>query len=47
MRFTWLKKGGKNSSFEKHHQFISLDHPFREDIKSFTKGVKVTDLDRA
>jgi hypothetical protein len=43
MRFTWLKKGGKYSSFDKHRQFLPLDHPFREDIKSFTKSVKVTD----
>jgi hypothetical protein len=38
-----LKKGGKYSSFDKHRQFLPLDHPFRQDIKSFTKGVKVTD----
>jgi hypothetical protein len=38
-----LKKGGKYSSFDKHRQFLSLDHPFRQDVKSFTKGVKVTD----
>ena len=43
MRFTLLKKGVNNSSFNKHRQFLPLDHPFREDIKSFTKGVKVTD----
>ena len=43
VRFTWLKKGGKYSSFDKHRQFLPLDHPFREDIKSFTKGVKVMD----
>jgi hypothetical protein len=43
MRFTWLKKGGKYSSFDKHRQFLPLDHPFKEDIKSFTKGVKVMD----
>ena len=43
VRFIWLKKGGKYSSFDKHRQFLPLDHPFREDIKSFTKGVKVTD----
>jgi hypothetical protein len=43
VRFIWLKKGGKYSSFDKHRQFLSLDHPFRQDVKSFTKGVKVTD----
>ena len=43
MRFIWLKKGGKYLSFDQHHQFLPLDHEFREDIKSFTKGVKVTD----
>jgi hypothetical protein len=43
MRFIWLKKGGKYSSFDKHRQFLLLDHPFRQDVKSFTKGVKVTD----
>jgi hypothetical protein len=44
VRFIWLKKGGKYSSFDQHRQFLPLDHEFREDIKSFTKGVKVTDL---
>ena len=43
VRFIWLKKGGKYSLFDKHRQFLPLDHPFREDVKSFTKGVKVTD----
>jgi hypothetical protein len=43
VRFIWLKKGGKYSSFDQHRQFLPLDHEFREDIKSFTKGVKVTD----
>jgi hypothetical protein len=38
-----LKKGGKYSSFDKHRQFLPLDHPFRQDIKKFTKGVVVTD----
>jgi hypothetical protein len=38
-----LKKGGKFSSFDKHRQFLPLDHPFRQDIKNFTKGVVVTD----
>jgi hypothetical protein len=43
VRFIWLKKGGKYSSFDKHRQFLPLDHPFRRDIKNFTKGVIVTD----
>ena len=43
VRFIWLKKGGKYSSFDQHRQFLPLDHEFREDIKSFTKGVKVID----
>jgi hypothetical protein len=38
-----LQKGGKYSSFDKHHQFLPLEHPFRQDIKNFTKGVVVTD----
>jgi hypothetical protein len=38
-----LQKGGKYSSFDKHHQFLPLDHPFRQDIKNFTKGVIVKD----
>ena len=42
MRFIWLQKGGKYSSFDIHHQFLPLDHPFRQDIKNFMKGVKVT-----
>jgi hypothetical protein len=29
VRFTWLKRGGKFSSFDQHHQFLPLDHPFR------------------
>jgi hypothetical protein len=37
-----VEKGGKYSSFDKHRQFLSPDHPFRLDIKSFTKGVVVT-----
>jgi hypothetical protein len=43
LRFIWLQKGGKYSSFDKHHQFLPLDHPFRQDIKNFTKGVIVKD----
>jgi hypothetical protein len=38
-----LKKGGKYLSFDKHRQFLPPDHPFRLDIKNFTKGVVVTD----
>jgi hypothetical protein len=38
-----LKKGGKYSSFDKHQQFLPLDHAFRKDTKNFTKGVVVTD----
>jgi hypothetical protein len=38
-----IREGGNYSSFDKYRQFLALDHPFREDIKSFTKGVKVTD----
>ena len=34
-------KGGKYSSFDKHRQFLPIDHPFRHDIKNFTKGVVV------
>jgi hypothetical protein len=44
LKFNWLPKGGKYSSFDKHRQFLPLDHPFRRDIKNFTKGVAVTDL---
>jgi hypothetical protein len=43
LQFIWLKKGGKFSSFDKHRQFLPLDHAFREDTKNFTKGVMVTD----
>ena len=28
MRFIWLAKGGKYSSFDKHRQFLPIDHPF-------------------
>jgi len=38
-----LKAGGKYSSFDKHRQFLPLDHPFRKDVKNFTKGVVVED----
>jgi hypothetical protein len=38
-----LKKGGKYSSLDKHQQFLPPDHPFRLDIKNFTKGVVVID----
>jgi hypothetical protein len=44
LRFLWLQKGGKYVAFDKHRQFLPLDHPFRRDIKNFTKGVTVTDL---
>jgi len=43
LRFIWLKKGGKYSSFDKHHQFLPPEHPFRQDTKNFTKGVVVTE----
>ena len=29
LMFIWLRKGGKYSSFDKHRQFLPLDHPFR------------------
>jgi hypothetical protein len=44
LRFIWLQKGGKYVAFDKHRQFLPLDHPFRRDIKNFTKGVAVTSL---
>ena len=37
--FIWLQKGGKYSSFDRHRQFLPLDHPFKQDIKNFTKGI--------
>jgi len=43
VRFNWLKKGGKLSSFDQHRRFLPSNHPFRRDIKNFTKGVRVTD----
>ena len=39
--FIWLTKGGKYSSFDKHRQLLPLDHPFRRDIKNFTKDLVV------
>ena len=39
LMFIWLTKGGKYSSFNKHRQFLPLDHPFRRDNKNFTKDV--------
>jgi hypothetical protein len=41
--FTWLKKGGKYSSFDKHRQFLPENHELRRDTQHFTKGVEVTD----
>ena len=41
LMFIWLTKGGKYSLFDKHRQFLPLDHPFRRDIKNFTKDVVV------
>jgi hypothetical protein len=41
--FTWLAKGGKYSSFDKHRQFLPENHELRRDEKHFTKGVQVTD----
>ena len=29
VRFIWLKKGGKYSSFDQHRQFLDSNHPFR------------------
>jgi hypothetical protein len=43
LRFIWLKKGGKYSSFDKNQQFLPPDHSFRLDIKNFMKGVVVAD----
>jgi hypothetical protein len=43
IRFIWLKKGDKYSSFNKHRQFLPPDHPFRLDIKNITKGVVLID----
>jgi hypothetical protein len=43
LRFIWLKKGVKYSSFDKHQQFLPSDYPFHQDIKNFMKGVVVTD----
>lgn len=43
VKFIWLPKGGKYSAFDKHQQFLPIDHPFRLDIKNFTKGLVVTD----
>jgi hypothetical protein len=43
VRFIWLKKGGKYSSFDQHCQFLDSSHPFRQDTKNFRKGVAVTD----
>jgi hypothetical protein len=43
LRFIWLKKGDKYSSFDKHRQFLPPDHSFCLDIKNFTKSVVVTD----
>jgi hypothetical protein len=43
LQFIWLKKGGKFSLFDKHRQFLPLDHAFRGDTKNFTKDVTLTD----
>jgi hypothetical protein len=42
LTFIWLQKGAKYSSFDQHHQFLPLDHPFRKDKKNFTEGLIVT-----
>jgi hypothetical protein len=44
LRFIWLQKGGKYSAFDKHRQFLPMDHAFRRDIRNFMKGVAVTEL---
>jgi hypothetical protein len=43
VRFFWLKNGGKFLSFDKHRQFLPLEHSFRKDTKNSTKGVEVMD----
>jgi hypothetical protein len=35
--FTWLKKGGKYSSFDKHHQFLPENNALRRDTQHFMK----------
>jgi hypothetical protein len=37
-----LQKGAKYSSTDQHHQFLPLDHPFRQNKKNFTKCHVVT-----
>ncbi|KAG8082401.1 hypothetical protein GUJ93_ZPchr0014g46908 [Zizania palustris] len=41
LKFIWLAKGGKYSSFDKHRQFLPRNHPFRKDKRNFTKDVSV------
>jgi hypothetical protein len=36
-----MDKGRKYSTFDVHGQFLPLDHPFRQDMKNFTKGIVV------
>ena len=43
LQFICLRMGGKYLSFDKHRQFLAADHPFRRDIKNFTKGVVVSE----
>jgi len=38
MKFIWLKKGGKYSSFDQHHQFLDSNHLFQQNTKNFRKG---------
>jgi hypothetical protein len=43
LKFIWLRKGGKYSSFDKHRKILPLDHAFRRNIKNFMNGAIVTD----
>ena len=38
-----VEEGWEVLVFDKHRQFLPLDHAFRGDTKNFTKGVTVTD----
>jgi hypothetical protein len=37
----WLKYGRKFSFFDKHCQFLPVDHEFRNDIVGFWKNVAI------
>jgi len=40
----WLRNGRKHSWFDCHRKFLHEDHPYRRNVRSFTKNRSVREL---